>query len=135
MIENAEFAYIEHQVRKLFKMNLRADRKAIKMTLTNSSDDISPHMKERMNRLDKQITGMETLYHVLSENEKLVLQRHYVAGLDWDCVGEEFAQKWGEETRKSKRSLINYQNRAFRKMADYVIRNREDFDFQCLMEL
>lgn len=72
---------------------------------------------------------------VLSENEKIVIQRHYVAGLDWDCVGFEFAQKWGMEAQKSKRSLINYLNKAFRKMAHYIQDNAPIFNFDWLFDL
>lgn len=88
---------IEKQLHKLFRMNFKADLHAIKMTLQNHNQSISPQLQERMDQIKVLQAGMEALYCVLSENEKIVIQRHYVAGLDWDCVGAEFVQKWGIE--------------------------------------
>ena len=117
MIDYNNIDLIEEQLRKLFRMNLKADLRAIKMTLQCNGQAITPPLQERIDRVTILQAGIETLYCVLSENEKIVIQRHYVAGLDWDCVASEFAQKWGVEAQKSKRSLINYLNKAFRKMA------------------
>ena len=135
MIDYNDVELIEEQLRKLFRMNLKADIRAIKMTLQCNGQAVTPQLQERIDRVTILQAGMEALYCVLSENEKIVIQRHYVAGLDWDCVGSEFAQKWGMEAQKSKRSLINYLNKAFRKMAQYVQSNATDFTFDWLFEL
>lgn len=135
MIDYSNLELIEVQLRKLFRMNLKADQRAIKMTLQNNGNTTTPQLQKRIEHLATLQAGIEALYCVLSENEKIVLQRHFVAGLDWDCVSAEFAQKWGPEAQKSKRSLINYLNKAFRKMAQYVQTNSNDFTFDWLFEL
>lgn len=135
MIDYNNIDLIEEQLRKLFRMNLKADLHAIKMTLQCNGQAITPPLQERIDRVTILQAGIETLYCVLSENEKIVIQRHYVAGLDWDCVASEFAQKWGVEAQKSKRSLINYLNKAFRKMAQYVQQNAAIYNFGWLFDL
>lgn len=126
---------VEDKIKKLFRMNLTADYHAISMTILDQGGTISPQIQLRIDKLDRYQAGKNALYSVLSENEKIVIQRHFVDGLDWDCVGAEFAQKWGPESQKSKRSLINYMNRAFRKMAEYVQENAHDFSFDWLLDL
>lgn len=135
MIDYNDTDLIEDQLRKLFHMNLKADLRAIKMTLQCNGQTITPKLQERIDRVTTLQAGIETLYCVLSENEKIVIQRHYVAGLDWDCVGSEFAQNWGIEAQKSKRSLINYLNKAFRKMTQYIQHNAAIFNFDWLFDL
>ena len=125
---------LEAQIRKLLKLPLQADRHAIEMTLGTGAA-ITPALQERIDRVNKMQLATDALMSVLSENEKMVVQRHVVDGLDWSCIGAEFAQIWGNENQKSKRSLINYYNAASKKMAEYIKENYEIFDFDWLVHL
>ena len=133
-MEKNELAVIEKQIRKLLQMPLLADCHAAKMTLREAKN-VSPELRTKIAKMHKMCDGLEALYSLLSENERQVIQRHVVDGLDWSCLGAEFGEKWGMENQKSKRSLMNYANSAFKKMTSYVHANQTVFDFSWLFEL
>lgn len=135
MIESVERERIEQSIRALFLMPIEADQRAIQMTCSAQEVDDYEELSRKKEYLSLLQAGKEMLWCVLSDPEKLVIQRHYVDGLDWPCVIEEFVQRWGEDARKTSRSMINHQNRGFRKMADYVVMNWNIFDFSWLFTI
>ena len=126
---------IEPQIKKLLRHDIHADEYAIQMTLHNNNNKITPELEERIKLVKTMKEAVQAFYSLLSENELIVVQRHYVARVDWDCLSVEFAQKWGEYNAKSKRSMIGYLNKAFKKMTQYVIDNEAVFDFSWLNQL
>ena len=126
---------IETQIKKLLRHDIYADEYAIQMTLHNNNNKTTPELEERIKLVKTMKEAVQAFYSLLSENELIVVQRHYVARVDWDCLSVEFAQKWGEYNAKSKRSMIGYLNKAFKKMTQYVIDNEAVFDFSWLNQL
>ena len=126
---------VENQIKKLFRRNLEADQHAIKITLLCNKGEMTASLSARKNYIDLLENGKKVLCSVLSENEKIVLEYHFVMGLDWDCVSAEFTKRWGDHATKSKRCLIYYLNRAFKKMAEFVICNSDIYDFSWLMNI
>lgn len=135
MVEHVERERIEQSIRALFLLPIEADRRAIQMTCAAQEAGDYEELRMKKEYLSLLQAGKEMLWCVLSDPEKLVIQRHYVDGLDWPCVIEEFAQRWGEDARKTSRSMINHQNRGFRKMTDYVVMNWNTFDFSWLLTI
>lgn len=126
---------MEEKIKKLFRIDLRADVHAIQMTLLENGNQMTPELSARMRRIKAMQEAIDSFYNLLNENERFVVKRHFVDGVDWDCLLTEMARQWGEANMRSKRSLINYQNRAFQKMARYVAENRNVFDFGWLENL
>lgn len=124
-------AELVKQIQKLLQQPLKADRYAIEMMLEDGAE-ITPALQERIEKVNKMQSAQDALMSVLNENEKMVVQRHLVDGLDWACIGAEFGQVWGSENQKSKRSLINYYRSANKKMAAFVSGNHGIFDFSWL---
>lgn len=122
----------ENQIKRLFRYDLQADILAIHMTLDKSGNTCTPELKERIEKTQTMQNAIDTFYALLSENERFVVQRHYVDRIDWNCLAMEFAQKWGEQNTKSKRGMINYLNSAFKHMVLYIERNKDVFDFSWL---
>ena len=125
---------LESKIKKLFQMPVEADQHAINMMI-ESGCEITPALQKRMEEVNRMQSARMALMSVLNENEKMVIKRHVMDGVDWACLGAEYAQMWGDENQKSKRSLVNYYNAANKKMADYVKCNKEIFDFNWLQAL
>ena len=135
MLNDKTLTTIEEQVKRLFRQNLESDRFAVEMTLRHNGKNVTPQLQESLDRIALLQAGTDVLYNLLSENEKIVIRYHYIQGLDWDCVNGEFEKRWGSGALKSKRSMINYQNKAFRKMAQYIQNNKNTYDFSWLERL
>jgi hypothetical protein len=135
MLNHYDLEQIENQIKKLFHRNLEADQHAINMTLLCNNGKMTDSLLAQKNYIDLLENGRKVLSSVLSENERIVLEYHFVMGLDWDCVSAEFTKRWGDHAVKSKRCLIYYLNRAFKKMAEFVICNSDIYDFSWLMNI
>ncbi len=126
---------IEEQIKKLLRYNIEADLRFINIAAAENGDKLSDELLNKKKKLQLFREAITALYSTLNENERFVIQRHFVQQIDWDCLSEEFVQKWGEKNLRSKRSFMNLQSSGFKKMAMYIERNFGVFDYSWLFDL
>ncbi len=105
------------------KPEIEAEIEVIQAQLAFDASFTDSLANDRVIRLEQQLRLIDSLYVLLSEDEKFIIQRHMIDGLDWPRVIKEYVDKWGIENEKSTRSFQIYQTKGLRKIAN-VINNR-----------
>lgn len=73
-------------------------------------------MKQNLEHLQNFI---QLLLRALSEDERYVITRHLVDGLDWPRIASEYNRKWGMEHSKTGRAFMNVQQRALGRLSRF----------------
>lgn len=71
----------------------------------------------RMQALEEWLFCMNCLLMQLSEDERYVIQRHVIDGIDWSRISAEYASRWGEINKRSQRTLLRYQSDGLKKIS------------------
>ena len=72
---------------------------------------------KQMNDLEDWLACIDSMLRSLSDDERFVIQRHLVDGIDWNRIIAEYETKWGAQNGRCRRTLIRYQNSALTKLA------------------
>lgn len=72
---------------------------------------------KQMNDLEDWLACIDSMLRSLSDDERFVIQRHLVDGIDWNRIIAEYEMKWGAKNGRCRRTLIRYQNSALTKLA------------------
>ena len=118
---------METIIRKMFlsKRATEAESQSLHDELRMSQYQSKDQLLARMNAVDQRLVLINTWLHILSEDEKYVICRHLVDGIDWPRINVEYRQRWGEEQGKSERSLKSYQRKAIQKIVRFVESQKE----------
>lgn len=58
--------------------------------------------------------------NLLPKDERLIVQKHVIDGLDWTRTSAEFDRIWGYENGRSERTMKRKQAAAIRRICDFV---------------
>ena len=78
---------------------------------------LTPEQLKQMNDLEEWLTCIESMLISLNDDERFVIQRHLMDGIDWNRIIAEYEAKWGAKNGRCRRTLIRYQNSALTKLA------------------
>lgn len=56
---------------------------------------------------------------LLTEDERFVIQRHLIDGIDIPRIVIEYKERWGNEYEKTERTIKSYQRKALKKIARF----------------
>ena len=79
---------------------------------------------EHVEQFDRLQILLENLMRLLTIDERYVIKRHLVDGLDWNCI--EYNHKLLRSAQKSRSTLRRLQNSAIVKMAQYIEKSTDD---------
>ena len=80
---------------------------------------------EHVEQFDRLQILLENLMRLLTIDERYVIKRHLVDGLDWNCI-EFLDQQLLRSAQKSRSTLRRLQNSAIVKMAQYIEKSTDD---------
>lgn len=89
-------------------------------------------LRRRIQDVQCMLEGIKGFYLVISEDEAIVIKRHLVDAIDWPRITVEYEQRWGKDYAKSERTMIYYQTRALDKIASFVAKHEDTYDFSWL---
>ncbi len=95
----------------------------------NREDSMPPSTRERIDQLERDLMTIDSMFCVLSSNERFVVQMHVIEQLDWSQVMGEFVKRWGTDSEKTIRSLQVYQTKALKKVANIM---NQRIDWKCI---
>ncbi len=101
---------LEHQRSRAAEYHYLRSRQKKHKTLT-------PEQLKQMNDLEDWLACIDSMLRSLSDDERFVIQRHLVDGIDWNRIIAEYEMKWGAKNGRCRRTLIRYQNSALTKLA------------------
>ena len=81
---------------------------------------------ERVEQFDRLQILLENLMRLLTIDERYVIKRHLVDGLDWNCIEYEYNHKLLRSVQKSRSTLRRLRNSAIVKMAQYIEKSADD---------
>lgn len=84
-----------------------------------------PEKRKQLELLELKATVLHCWLQLLNDDERFVVQKHIIEGLDWPRVAHAFAERWGHEFIRTERSLQQYQKNAMEKMSSFTM---EHFD-------
>lgn len=92
----------------------------------------APHPDhERIAMLRGKIAVIDSWMMLLSADEALVVKLRLIDGLDWARIGSEYSKLWGEEYRKTYRSLRRYFDDGMNKILEFILQNPDEFPTLC----
>lgn len=112
-------------------MNTLSDEYVKELLLNKRSYKAEHELLLAMKRRGKQLTKKQTARLLwleaynehtemwlasLQEDERYVLQRHLIDGVDWPRIATEYNSKWGNENAKAHRTLMMYQKKALQQI-------------------
>ena len=129
--EEGPSMYTEEDVKKIFAQrgNIEMELGVYRAQYYKREESIPPDILLRIIQLERDLMTIDSLFHALSTNEKLVVRLHVMEQLDWPQVLREYVNQWGEDSEKTIRSLQICQTKAIRKVAQIL--NRK-IGFQCI---
>lgn len=101
------------------KRNLEAESIFIRNRIEDRRYKENPELLERGITIDSQLANIESWLTLLSEDERYVIQRHLIDGIDIPRVAIEYRERWGDDYAKTDRTIKSYQRRALQKIARF----------------
>ena len=123
---------LEESIRGLFAMRRHYEADQIlleQIRISKEQEDANQPAQERIARALGTIQGFLAL---LPEDERFVIQRHLIDGIDWTRIGAEYEMKWGRTHGKERRTLMSYQKRGLTRIAAYINEREGRCDFSWL---
>ncbi len=84
--------------------------------------------EKRIAMLELKITILNGWLALLNEDERFVIRKHVIDGLDWPRVAYEFAERWGHQFIRTERTLSQYQSNALRKIIAFSVEDDKLID-------
>lgn len=112
---------MEDRIKTILKM--KRDLEAESLFLHKRREDgrfkLNSEIEGRMNTVDEQLSAIESWMMLLGEDERYVIQRHLIDGVDFPRIAIEYKERWGEEFAKTDRTIKSYQRKAIQKIAKF----------------
>lgn len=113
--------------KKVYQLLTRWRRISAEQSFLNLRKDPSfPERKERLELLGNVLTALESWMRILSDDERYVIKRHLVDGINWARIMYEYNTKLKRAVKKSRSTLRRMQSRAIAKIARYVEEQRQE---------
>ena len=127
---------LESQIKVLFSIQRRVQAQLgfYRIQEAYNLQSITNDAINYVRRLQCFILGSHSLLLILSEEEALLIELHLVKGLKWESTIYEYEKKYPFEMGTNKRTYMNRQQSAIRKIADYVTSYSDRFDFSWLQD-
>lgn len=76
----------------------------------------SSGLKSRLIEIEGCLSDINSWLTLLSEDERYVIQRHLIDGIDIPRIAIEYRERWGDEYAKTERTIKSYQKKALQKI-------------------
>lgn len=112
---------MEDRIKEILKAkrNLEAEGIFIRNRIEDQRYKENPQLLERRSAIGHQLANIESWLTLLSEDERYVIQRHLIDGIDIPRVAIEYRERWGDDYAKTDRTIKSYQRRALQKIARF----------------
>lgn len=112
---------MEDRIKEILKAkrNLEAESIFIRNRIEDRRYKENPELLERGITIDSQLANIESWLTLLSEDERYVIQRHLIDGIDIPRVAIEYRERWGDDYAKTDRTIKSYQRKALQKIARF----------------
>ena len=98
------------------KRDMEAERIYIISKLEDQRYKESSGLKSRLIEIEGCLSDINSWLTLLSEDERYVIQRHLIDGIDIPRIAIEYRERWGDEYAKTERTIKSYQNKALQKI-------------------
>ncbi len=96
---------------------LDAERMILAHKLVN---DPAADTKEQYDTVIKRINTLNAWLRLLTYDERFVVEKHLIDGLDWPRIASLYERNWPGGFSRTERTLIKYQARAIKKIASFM---------------
>ena len=122
--------YTEDDVKRLFSLRgiITMDLGMCKAQYFHHPEAAPPEMVSRIERLERQLMTLDSLFSVLTKNEAFVIQAHLLEGLTWPQIAQKYVDEWRPEEERTLRTFKNYQASALKKITR-ALNERIDFSW------
>lgn len=112
---------MEEQIKEILKMERDLEAKSLffHKRLEDRRFKSNPELEERINTIDDQLASIKSWLMLLTEDERFVIQRHLIDGIDIPRIVIEYKERWGNEYEKTERTIKSYQRKALKKIARF----------------
>ena len=101
---------------------LDAERMILAHKLVN---DPAADTKEQYDTVIKRINTLNAWLRLLTYDERFVVEKHLIDGLDWPRIASLYERNWPGGFSRTERTLIKYQARAIRKI-EMLMQKRQE---------
>lgn len=101
---------------------LDAERMILAHKLVN---DPAADTKEQYDTVIKRINTLNAWLRLLTYDERFVVEKHLIEGLDWPRIASLYEKNWPGGFSRTERTLIKYQARACKRIAEFIEKHTE----------
>ena len=106
------------------KRLLEAESQLLHEQLEDNRIKSNTDVRDRVIIVDAKLKRISIWLSLLTDDEKYVIQRHYMDGIDVPRIVLEYKERWGDEFAKTERTIKTYQRKAIMKICTFELQNQ-----------
>lgn len=82
-------------------------------------------VRDALTLLQMKIATVQSWFNLLNSDERFVVEKHLIEELEWPRVAFAFTERWKGEFNRTERTLVHYQAKAMKKIANFCEAHKE----------
>lgn len=120
---------LEGRIKKILSMRRNLEAQLLFYQIDADYKQKDYKQNSEITKLNCLLKGIEGLFLLVSEEERMILRLHLVEGMKWESVIAEYEKRWPYDRGTDKRTYIYRQQAALKKISSYIEQFAKKIDF------
>lgn len=125
---------LEGRIKKILSMRRNLEAQLLFYQVDADYKQIDYKQNSEITKLNCLLKGIDSLFLLVSEEERMILRLHLVEGMKWESVIAEYEKRWPYDRGADKRTYIYRQQTALKKISSYINRYAKKIDFSWMRD-
>lgn len=125
---------LEGRIKKILSMRRNLEAQLLFYQVDADYKQIDYKQNSEITKLNCLLKGIDSLFLLVSEEERMILRLHLVEGMKWESVIAEYEKRWPYDKGADKRTYIYRQQTALKKIASYIKQYAMKIDFSWMAD-
>lgn len=125
---------IEGRIKKILSMRRNLEAQLLFYQVDADYKQINYKLNSEITKLNCLLKGIDSLFLLVSEEERMILRLHLVEGMKWESVIAEYEKRWPYDRGADKRTYIYRQQTALKKISSYINQYAMKIDFSWMAD-
>lgn len=125
---------LEGRIRKILSMHRNLEAQLLFYQVDADYKQIDYKQNSEIAKLSCLLKGTDSLFLLVSEEERMILRLHLVEGMKWESVIAEYEKRWPYDRGADKRTYIYRQQTALKKISSYINQYARKIDFSWMTD-
>lgn len=125
---------LESRIKKILSMRRNLEAQLLFYQVDADYKQIDYKQNSEIAKLNCLLKGIDSLFLLVSEEERMILRLHLVEGMKWESVIAEYEKRWPYDRGADKRTYIYRQQTALKKISSYINQYARKIDFSWMTD-